>query len=243
MPTNGRRNGHEKSVRTTVVGLTFSQVSIVFLGSLLVTMNASWSSFATTWGTEQEISVDGSEFQFRPSIAADKGNVHVVWEDGGGGDSDIFYRQFNGTDWQPVQEISIDSDTRDQVNPAIAVNGDRVHVVWIDEGDGDPDVFYRQFNGTVWEPVLEISTDSAVENQIFPAIAVDGDRVHVVWGDYEDGDYDIYYRQFNGSAWEPEWELSTDSGMENQYKSSIAAENDRVYVLWIDRVDGDEDVL
>jgi hypothetical protein len=195
------------------------------------------------WQPEQEISTDtGSEFQYEPSISVEGGMAHVVWEDTVSGDWDIFYRRFNGTAWEVEERITIDPSTGFQYNPSMSVEGSTVHVVWHDDNGGDLDIQYRLFDGTVWQPEFEVSTDTTTEAQFDPSVAADGVKVHVVWQDAADGDWDLYYRQFDGTSWLAEVELSSDSGTEIQESPSIAAEGGRVYVVWQDWGDGDPDI-
>ncbi|UCE74019.1 MAG: hypothetical protein JSV56_13525, partial [Methanomassiliicoccales archaeon] len=187
------------------------------------------------WEPEIELSTDlASESQGTPSIAVEGDEVHVVWHGDDDGDFDIYYRYFNGTSWEPEQIISTDISMEDQARPNIAIDNGNIHVVWGDFGDGDWDVYYRHFNGTSWEPELEISTDIGTENQSQPTVAAENGEVHVVWGDEGDGDEDIYYRYFNGTAWQSELEISSDTGSEAQHLPSIAVENDEVHIVWMD---------
>ncbi|TET91394.1 MAG: hypothetical protein E3J35_02975 [Methanomassiliicoccales archaeon] len=196
-----------------------------------------------SWQPEQEISTDtGSEFQYEPSISVESGMAHVVWEDTVSGDWDIFYRRFNGTGWEVEERISFDPSTGFQYNPSMSVEGSTVHVVWHDDNGGDLDIKYRYFDGTAWQPEFEMNTDTTTEAQFDPSVAADGVKVHVVWQDGGDGDWDLYYRQFDGTSWLAEVELSSDSGSESQESPSIVAEGGRVYVVWQDWGDGDLDI-
>ncbi len=190
----------------------------------------------TTWHTEQEIDVDiGTEYQNNPSIAVETGKVHVVWSDERNGTAgDIYYRRFDGTSWQPVVEISSDTGNVFQEYPSVAVESDEVHVVWVDRRDGDNDIYYRFFNGTTWQPEQEISADADSERQYSPSIAVYGNTAHVVWENKVGADYDIYYRFFDGTSWQPEQEISMGTGVapDLQLSPSIAVEGDNVYVVW-----------
>ncbi|MCK4444627.1 MAG: hypothetical protein KAW09_08795, partial [Thermoplasmata archaeon] len=50
------------------------------------------------WVNTQELSTDVSaEWQLFASIGVDADEVHVVWQDEGDGDSDIYHRYYNGT--------------------------------------------------------------------------------------------------------------------------------------------------
>ena len=195
------------------------------------------------WQPELEISSDvGTEAQMWPAIAAENGSVHVVWIDTEDGDNDVYYRHFDGTIWQPEQEISTDVGAEFQWNPSVAAEGDHVYVAWGDAGDGDYDIYYRQFDGTTWQPELEISTDAGIEDQWMPSIAVDNGRVHISWIDDGDGDFDIYHRYFDGAVWQSEFEVSTDAGTEQQTSSTLTADGDAVHIVWLDAEDGDYDV-
>jgi hypothetical protein len=201
----------------------------------------------TEWLPEQEISSDQSdERQSSPAIAAEGGNVHVVWLDweDGGVDTDIHYRQFNGTAWMPEEEISEDAMGEGQDSPQIVAEDGNLHVVYLDNGDGDSDVVYRRFNGTDWESEIEVSVDAGTEHQQWPGLAVEGDHVHVVWYDkkFIMDDEEVYYRHFDGTMWQPVMELSNDTASEQQLYPAVAADQDGVHVAWMDEEDGDWDI-
>lgn len=198
----------------------------------------------TNWQSEVQLNSNpgGDSFQ-RPEIAAASGNVHVVWDGGPGGDTDVFYRHFDGTNWQSQMELSTDAGTEMQRHAAVAADGSTVHAAWVDLEDGDFDVYYRFHDGVGWQSEFEISADNTNEDQNAPAIAVSGGKVHVVWEDPGDGDSDIYYRFFNGTAWQGEMELSTDSGADEQYSPYIVADGDRLHATWFDGKGGDFDII
>jgi hypothetical protein len=93
--------------------------------------------------------------------------------------------------------------------PAVAVNGDGVHVVWTDDRDGHREVYYKRStdDGRTWSEDLPLSA-SGVEAR-FPAIAADEGVIHVVWLDYRDGNWAIYHRKHTaGEGWSPEVQLA-----------------------------------
>ncbi len=194
------------------------------------------------WQPALEISTDtlGGD-QGPSSVAVADGKVHVVWPDPGDGDYDIVYRTFDGATWQPEEEISTDAGTEDQFWPRVAASSTDVHVVWQDDGDGDNDITHAHFNGT-WQPELEICSDILTEDQLCPSVTVVDDQAHVVWSDQGGGDRDILYRHYNGTAWQPEEEISNDVGSETQWCPAIAAEGNRVHVVWHGPADGDNDI-
>ena len=77
----------------------------------------------------------------RPAIAVSGNTVHVVWDDNTPGNFDILYRRStNGgvSFTEPIKNLS--SNTGISFQPAIAVSGSNVHVVWEDETSGNSDI-------------------------------------------------------------------------------------------------------
>ncbi len=196
----------------------------------------------TNWQPEQKIyKIDSREYT--TSMAKDGNNLHLVWGDGpfGGALDDIHYGHFDGSNWRPEQVISTDIIDEDQSNPEVAAEGGKVHVVWEDLKDGDVDIYYRRFNGVDWEPELELSTDSGTEHQWLPKVAVNGDEVHVAWSDWESGSRVLIYRHFNGTAWEPEVDMSKGIPWfwAEALGGAIVTDGDIVHLLWGNSYDGD----
>jgi hypothetical protein len=191
-----------------------------------------------SWSLPAQVNTDsGTEDQTYPCIAAGGGNAYVVWVDEGGGDSDIKMRVFDGS-WGTIREVSVDSTNQDQEEPEVAYDGGVLHLVW-QEIITDRDILYRNWDGAVFSSIVEVSIDSGTEFQNVPSIAAQFGIVHFVWADSGDGDWDIVYRQYNGTAWLTPQEISADVGTEDQWFPDIATENGVVHVVWEDPSPGD----
>ncbi len=196
------------------------------------------------WSSVQEISIDsGTEAQSFPSISAGGGRAFVVWEDAGGGDKDIVMRVFDGASWGSIMEVSQDSTSEIQNVPDVAYDAGRVYVVWEEFRTTDRDIYHRIWDGLSFSTIQEISVDSGTEFQDVPSVAAQFGKVHVVWADRGDGDWDIVYRQFDGSSWLAPEEISADAGNENQWLPDIATDGGAVHVVWEDQADGDNDIF
>ncbi len=204
---------------------------------------------------------------YDPQIAVEGDRIYVVWEDytnynTAGGDSDIFYRMYNGNTWSNIVVISEPNpsgDTNDQAsaNPDIAVEDGNVYVVWHDFNDtynagaGEGDIFFRCNLGSGWEDVQVISEpifgkNANDEPSADPAIAVEGGNIYVVWHDQNDTNgagstnYDIFYRcNLTGSSWEDVQVISEpvvgqDYNIGTSYIPDIAVENNDIFVVWYD---------
>lgn len=97
----------------------------------------------------------------------------------------------------------------------IALAGDTVHVVWHDERDGNREIYYKRSidNGATWpaSPAEDVRLTNATRQSEFPAIAVSGSNVYVVWQDpRSSANNDIYYIYSgdNGTTWSNDTNLT-----------------------------------
>jgi len=233
----------------------------------------------SSWSKIQVISepVPGQDFNTReswgPSIAVNNGKIYVVWEDNNnfnnaGYDDDIFFRcNLTGSSWENIQVISEPVqgqffNFRDSEYPDIAIENDKIFIVWQDlnqsnSAGNDYDIFYRSnLTGTNWEPIQVISEpvlgqDFNSEISRFPKIAVENNKIYVVWEDWNNTnnageDNDIFYIcNLTGTNWEPVQVISEpvpwqNSNINYSWAPDITVEDGKIYVIWVDdsNIDG-----
>jgi len=161
------------------------------------------------WGADIRLT-DATGNSKEPSIAVSGNNVHVVWYDSRDGNEEIFYKRSTdgGATWEVDRKLTTKA-LGNSDNPSIAVSGNTVHVVWYDNRDGNPEIYYKRSTdgGNTWGADTRLT--NAAGNSYTPSIAVSGDTVHVVWHDNRDGNEEIYYRRSidGGTTWGPDTRL------------------------------------
>jgi len=151
-----------------------------------------------SWGPDRRVTANPARSE-NPSIAVQGSEVYVTWTDTR---DDAFFEVYcsrsldGGETWEEPQRLSHASGQ--SYNPSIAVSGPMVHVLWHDERDGNPDIYYAASDdgGASWWASENLSLDPDVSYS--PFVAVDGWRVHVIWQDgRSQGQYnhDIFYRR------------------------------------------------
>ncbi|GAG99906.1 unnamed protein product, partial [marine sediment metagenome] len=163
--------------------------------------------------------------------------------------------------WSKIKVISEpvsgrDFDTRISYASRIAVENDKIYVVWWSDnntnGAGtDDDVFYRHFDGNNWADIQVISEPVIGQNintgrSGVPDIAVENGKIYVVWQDLDNtngagnNDVDIFYRcNLTGTSWEPVQVISEpifgkNMNIGHSWSPKIAVENGKIYVVWDD---------
>ncbi|UCC12782.1 MAG: exo-alpha-sialidase, partial [candidate division WOR-3 bacterium] len=164
------------------------------------------SDDGVTWGNESRLTED-TTFSNAPSIGVSANYVHVVWEEMRDGNFEIYYKRSTdyGQTWG--QDIRLTDDTGESHYPSLAVSGSNVHIVWIDNRDGNEEIYYKNSidNGTTWSADTRLTDNmNASQNA---SLAVCGEKVHVVWQDDRHTNWEIYYkRNPTGNTYVDEYE-------------------------------------
>jgi len=192
-----------------------------------------------TWSVDTRITNDTYSSLY-PSITVSGSLVHIVWQDNRDSHlyDEIYYKRSTdgGLTWSADTRLTNNTSTSDF--SSIAVSGTHVHVVWQDFRDGNSEIYYKRSTnaGVSW------GTDTRLTNAIytskFPAIAVSGTHVHVVWQDSRDNNYEIYYKRSTdgGLNWGTDTRLTNNIYQSNP--PSLAVSGAFIHIVWSDFRDG-----
>lgn len=147
-----------------------------------------------TWDSDTRLTY-GPHSSEDPSIAVSGATVHVVWEYNTAGNYGINYKRSTdgGRTW--CRDTCLTFNPLELESPSIAVSGTNVHVVWVDYRDWNYEVYYKcsKDGGVVWGPDTRLTNKCCRKED--PSIIVSEEKVHVVWNDYRDGKWEIYYKR------------------------------------------------
>ena len=192
------------------------------------------------------------------AVAADGAPI-VAWEVSAGADYEIYLRRWNGSTWVEMGGSAsgggISNNTGGSYGPAVLIGSDGAPVVaWFDASGGDWEIYVKRWNGSSW---VEMGSGAAAAGGIsnnsgasrLPALVVGpGGAPVIVWEDDSGGDWEIYARQWNGSAWaEMGSGSASGDGVSNNSGTSIkprlaAGPDGNPLVTWEDNSDGDAEI-
>jgi hypothetical protein len=135
----------------------------------------------TTFGTPINLS-NNPGFSEHPQIASYDNKVYAIWADDSSGNREVLFTrsQDNGTTFETINNLS--NNTSDSFNQEIAVFGDDVYVVWLDQNeDGNTNILLRSSDdgGTTFGSTVNISNNANEET--FPKVAAYEGNVYVAW--------------------------------------------------------------
>jgi len=147
------------------------------------------------WSTDTRLTND-THHSYCPSVSTSGTNVHVVWHDDRDGFSDIYYKRSTdgGSSWSADTRLTYYPSNESSI-PSIATSGDNIHLVWNDARDGDLEIYYKRStdSGLSWETDTRLT--NAPDTSVCASVSFAGTKVHVVWADKRDGNYEIYYKR------------------------------------------------
>ncbi len=149
---------------------------------------------------------DDSGRDYGPEAAMDvNGNLYAVWGNRRGGISNVYFVECAtpkvNASWKPPIDISGSSGVQ-FAEPQIAVDLEgNIYVCWMQTAGGNLEVFFRKRINGVWQEIENISQTSGASE--WPTIGVDRvtGKVYVAWHDITSGNWEILFREFDGTKW------------------------------------------
>lgn len=141
----------------------------------------------TTFGSSVNLS-NNSGFSEHPQIAAYDNNVYAIWADDTSGNREVLFTRSvdNGMSFDKIKNLS--NNTSDSFNQEIAVFGDTVYVVWLDQSDEDDETnILLKASGDGGETFgRTVNISSNANQETFPKVAAFEGNVYIAWNMADD---------------------------------------------------------
>ncbi|HYV95390.1 MAG TPA: T9SS type A sorting domain-containing protein [Chitinophagales bacterium] len=207
--------------------------TVIFTLTIHAVIFAQWSSSVNL--SPNSISAGQNE-SMGSCIGVSGNTVHVIWSDQRSSTRAAIYytRSLDaGLTWS--NPVAITDTNRNAWNPAIAVNGSSVHVVWRNIVNNIRSSYYKHSldGGNTWEAAVLL--DSAVAD--WPAVTVSGNYVYVA-NDIVTStipyNTEIFFIRStdNGATWSTHQQITSATGRSED--EAITAQGADVFMSWND---------
>lgn len=133
-----------------------------------------------------------------PVIAVTGRNIYVAWADKTDGDFDIYFTASHDGGKTFSEPINVSDDDVDSLKPALAVDGTRVYLAWVDyDGNQGQIKLMRSINSGEDFGDDQFLSDPRI-NARQPVLAASGSKVFLAWADDIDADIDTDFADFAG---------------------------------------------
>lgn len=175
-------------------------------------------------------------------VASSGDVVHIVWYDNRNGNLEIYYKRSTdgGIGWGADTRLT--NNSFGSGYPTVTVSGPVVHIVWLDERDGNTEIYYKRSTdgGVSWG--ADVRLTNALADSWYPSVSVSGPVVHVSWMDFRDGNNEIYYKRSTdaGVNWSVDTRLTNNTA--ESWDPAVSVSGQVVHIVWEDDRDGNYEI-
>jgi len=123
-----------------------------------------------SWGADTWLTNNFTSRIETCSMSVSGSNIHLVWEVfGDGNNNDIYYKRSTdgGLTWGAETLLTNNSTKSNGSYPFVSASGSAVHVVWMDNRDGNSEIYYKR-NPTGNPVGIEELSSSGLQFTVFP---------------------------------------------------------------------------
>jgi len=192
-----------------------------------------------TWPDSTQVSYPQSYQPECPSIAADaSGVLYGAWRSMQYRNWEIIFSRSTDGGHRWLGETRLTDELHESYDPAIAVAGSSLDVVWSDFRSGTWQTYSKRSSdgGIHWTP--DSAVTSSTVGAILPVLVSSGDTLDLFWVDFRDGNAEIYRRSSSdgGGSWGPETRVTWDDSV--SIRPAVAVNGQTTYLAWQDNRDG-----
>jgi hypothetical protein len=172
---------------------------------------------------------EGKADVYRTSVAEDgAGKIHVVWSERRGEDWQLWERVLDGTSLGARRQIT-SGHSPNVFHKLVASKDGKLHLVWVGFEDGVSYLYSASSDGERWSAAERIGGPSVWA----PDAATDskGD-LFVAWDSYQNGNYDIFFREIQAGAAPGPVEQVTTSPRFQAHPSIAVDAQQRPWLAW-----------
>jgi hypothetical protein len=170
-------------------------------------------------------------------------DVYVVWREISDDNSDIFFAASYDNGRTFSTPLNISNNDGIAFDPQISSSGNNVYVVWVDNTDGNIDIFFAASydNGRTFSEPENLS-ESLSGASLDPQISSEGNNVYVVWEEEGAlGNFEVFFAASNdnGQTFTTPPDNLSESPLVPSSDPQISSEGNNVYVVWTEVITPD----
>ncbi len=153
------------------------------------------------------------------------------------------YVQVTATSGAPDKaEVRISDGVHPAYSPSLAWKGSGYGLAWVDEREGNPEVYFRELTAAGAPTGTDVAVSSSNGPSLNPVIAWNGNGFAVAWDDVKGSNRDIYFRRLDASGSPLGQEVRVTSHSALQEQASLAWDGTQYALAWTDERDGNREI-
>lgn len=134
------------------------------------------------------------------SIQFNGNDYCIIWYDNRLSNDDLYFNRVHPGLDVPILEIQTTTSSYEETDPDLLWNGYELGCAFNDTRDGNLEIYFLQMDelGNKKDTETRITLDSSISTN--PSLAWNGNYYGLVWSDYRQGNYEIYYAKIDSSG-------------------------------------------
>jgi uncharacterized protein (DUF2141 family) len=147
------------------------------------------------------------------------------------------------TDWSPDMRLTWDQEWDSAPSTVYASDG-KIWVFWHSYRTSNAEIFYKVYDPSQthpWSPEMQLTNDTSTDGTPYAMQAADG-SIWVVWMTNRVGNFEIFYKIYNGTFWSSETRLTFDNATD-ELPSILQTSDGKIWVFWDSLRTGNYDIF
>ena len=183
---------------------------------------------STGWSVIQTLPT-GNRFVISPALSQLHNNsIILLWSSNQTGRWNLYYKFYSNGAWHNTVQLTTGTSFDDFFPEAAVSTNSTVYVFWERFfSSTSSSIYYKTLKGDQWSGDVQLSSGTNVDVTPTALATYDG-KIWVAWSRLNSGNYNVYYRNYNGITWSPENLLTS-----NNYDIGPSLVQDRNGTIWI----------
>jgi len=176
------------------------------------------------------------------SLAWTGSGYGLAWTDQRDGQEEIYFQRMDATGLPVGGETRITTTSVSSRRPSLVWNGTEFAVAWVDERDGNPEIYFQRLTalGVFSGPVRRVTSDAAFSGE--PDLVWTGTEYGLAWSDEAEGNREITFARIatDSSITSGPTRLTNDSAVSEQ--PSLVWTGNGYGLAWTDQRDLNKEI-
>jgi hypothetical protein len=196
--------------------------------------------FSGGWGSPINLSGDTAQSRNAVIAVTNSGRRFLVWQDNRSGSYEIYAKIYENGTWGASQKLS--SAPFYAGSPTLCGYNESVYLVWEELENNGYELYFSTHSGGTWSSPQRITSCEGLS--LYPSLCMDpSGTAHLVFTDDRYGNFNIFYKRFDGSTWSAESLLIQGNPGEALYPQITADPFGNLHLVWSGNSEGNYEIF
>jgi hypothetical protein len=166
----------------------------------------------------------------------------VAWQDYRDSNWEIYFSRINAEGFEMSTDVRVTDASLESVFPTLVWNGREYGLAWQDSRVGNQEIYFTRLTSVGVKLGSDVRVTAAAGGSASPSLAWTGSEYGVVWQDYRDSNWEIYFTRLTATGEEVGTDVRITAALQASNSPSLVWTSDGYGVAWVDNRDGNDEI-